>query len=342
MMSHQGFDHGGMVESDCEQFEIIPTDFLAEKGAAWGAQFQFFQTCLDSRLPTAGDTYKLPIFRIFDRGFGSGGKERIVPKEPQHCLGCRGADRSFHVIPEILKRSVEIWSHPVRVSLALPALHGHCFKEARVSVATGSPSFVMVNGSPGFKPAMICCKCACASSMFTLDMSIDPLFPILPPAARIDESRLYLGNLASDCKEYDEALRQYNEAVASRTNFAEAEFGIGWVYRQQGRIEDALAQFDKVIRIQPAHAGAYVALAVIRAEQMNWTAAISDYDKAIGSYEMQIQRLASSINALDKRAASRAVAAEKKRREREKATLESALENIRTSKSSLQQILQTH
>jgi len=137
------------------------------------------------------------------------------------------------------------------------------------------------------------------------------------------EAHYYLGNIASDRKDYDEALRQYGEAVSLRTNYAEAEYGIGWAYRQQGRIEAALSEFDKVIRMLPSNATAYVARADIRVEQMNFTGALADYQKAIEAFETQIQGLTA--------------AAEKKRRERDKASVELALTGARRTKLSIEE-----
>jgi len=154
------------------------------------------------------------------------------------------------------------------------------------------------------------------------------------------EAHYYLGNIASARKDWNEALQRYTDAIASRTNYAEAEYGIGLVYRQQGRVELALSQFDKVIRILPSFTNAYVARADIRAEQMNFTAAQADYQKAIEGFEMQIKDLTAAISALNNRSGSRVAAAEQKRREREKASIEVALTNVRRAKSSVEQALQ--
>jgi tetratricopeptide (TPR) repeat protein len=154
------------------------------------------------------------------------------------------------------------------------------------------------------------------------------------------EAHYYLGNIASDRKDYDEALRQYSEAVSQRTNYVEAEYGIGWAHRQQGRIESALSQFDRVIRMLPSGPNAYVARADIRVEQMNFAGALADYQKAIEAFKTQIQGLTASIAALETRSSSRAAIAEKRRHEREKATAALSLAAARQAKSSIEQAAQ--
>lgn len=148
-----------------------------------------------------------------------------------------------------------------------------------------------------------------------------------------------LGNISYGRKDYDAAKQQYDESLKIRVNYAEAEYGIGWVYRQQSKTDLAVAQFDKVIRMQPRFGDAYVSRGDIRAEQQLFTEALTDYQRAIDSYEEQLKSFNAIIANLESRGSSRAIAAEKKRTERDKARVEAIRERVRKFKSEIEDTL---
>jgi tetratricopeptide (TPR) repeat protein len=119
-------------------------------------------------------------------------------------------------------------------------------------------------------------------------------------------------------------------------NYAEAEYGIGWVYRQQDQTDLALAQFDKVIRLQPRYGDAYLSRGDIRAERRQFQEALADYQKAIEAYEEQIKSFVATIAFAEARGQSRIMQSEKKRAERDKARVEVLLQLTRRYKSEIE------
>ena len=115
-----------------------------------------------------------------------------------------------------------------------------------------------------------------------------------------------------------------------------ALYGIGWVYRQKDRNDEAITQFDKVTRLQPDYGDAHLARGDIRAERHQFIEAIADYNKAIVAYEQQLRYLNAAIAAAEAKSGSRVAQAEKKRTERDKARVEVVMEHARKAKAEVE------
>jgi len=153
------------------------------------------------------------------------------------------------------------------------------------------------------------------------------------------EAYYYLGNISYDRKSYDEAKTRYEQALKIRVNYPEADYGIGWVYRQQDQIDPAYSQFDKVIRMKPNFGDAYMSRGDIYAQRRQYTEALADYQKAIDAYGDQVKGFDATIAFAETRIQSRAMQAEKRRAERDKARVEALIETARRYKSEIEDIL---
>jgi tetratricopeptide (TPR) repeat protein len=78
-------------------------------------------------------------------------------------------------------------------------------------------------------------------------------------------------------KEYDEALREYNRAMHTNPDLAEALWGRGCVHRAKGDTATALADFTKAIDSDPRFGKAYLERAKIRAELGDFDGALADF-----------------------------------------------------------------
>ena len=66
------------------------------------------------------------------------------------------------------------------------------------------------------------------------------------------EKILYnLGTLHLGAKRYPEALDAFRRAVAANTNYAKGYYGLGLIYAETGKGEDARTNFRKVIALEP-------------------------------------------------------------------------------------------
>ena len=66
------------------------------------------------------------------------------------------------------------------------------------------------------------------------------------------EKILYnLGTLHLEAKRYPEALDAFQRAVAANTNYAKGYYGLGLIYAETGKGEDARTNFRKVIALEP-------------------------------------------------------------------------------------------
>jgi tetratricopeptide (TPR) repeat protein len=96
-----------------------------------------------------------------------------------------------------------------------------------------------------------------------------------------------------------QAETQFREALRRVQNF-DAMVGLGMVLRSQGKIDEALVQYQNALRFEqylkdpPREsqlADVYFSRAAIRSELRQFTEAISDYDRAIDIYGRQIKQL---------------------------------------------------
>ena len=91
-----------------------------------------------------------------------------------------------------------------------------------------------------------------------------------------------LGNVHTDCKEYENAISNYQKAIAINYNFASAHNNLGLVFRTLNDFKNAISCYEKAIEIQKDHVGAYHNLALAFKE-------LGKFNEAIKSHEMAIK-----------------------------------------------------
>ena len=78
-----------------------------------------------------------------------------------------------------------------------------------------------------------------------------------------------------------QAISDYNRAVEIDPQFAKAYFGRGFVYAKQGKNELALADYDQAIQLDPKLANVYYNRALIYVAQGQTQQALDDYSQVI-------------------------------------------------------------
>jgi predicted O-linked N-acetylglucosamine transferase (SPINDLY family) len=114
-------------------------------------------------------------------------------------------------------------------------------------------------------------------------------------ASPIPEVMVNLGNVLAQQGNREEALAQYDRALAQRGNFFEALFNRGNLHLESGRSQDALADYEKVLAIRPDVAGIWNnrGTALRRLHRL---------EEALLSYERAVTLAPSHANALTNRA----------------------------------------
>lgn len=94
---------------------------------------------------------------------------------------------------------------------------------------------------------------------------------------------------------YPQALQVIERAVAALPpqmmlppGTAEAYFRLGWLYQNQGQYNQAIADYDKAIELDPKYVFAYNNRGIAYYSQGDYQRAIADYDKAIELDQMYI------------------------------------------------------
>ena len=80
---------------------------------------------------------------------------------------------------------------------------------------------------------------------------------------------------------YDEAIKEYTEAIELAPNFTEAYNTRGIAYVQQGELDQAIADFDKAIELDPELAKAYNNRGYAYYLKGEVAKAVSDFEKCI-------------------------------------------------------------
>ena len=117
-----------------------------------------------------------------------------------------------------------------------------------------------------------------------------------PPRNGVDntadsQAHYLLGNIWLGRDDLVRARTEYEDALKSVLNAANPMFGIGMVAHREGKTDEALAQYEKVVRVAPNFPDVYLARAVIRAERAQFADAIADYNRAITLLGDQIAAL---------------------------------------------------
>ncbi len=90
-----------------------------------------------------------------------------------------------------------------------------------------------------------------------------------------------LGGILYDRGRVDEAIAQFQRALEIQPNYSEAHSGLGGALLQKGEVDEAIAQFQKALEIQPDNTLAHrnLAIALLRKGQLD--EAITHFKKAV-------------------------------------------------------------
>ncbi len=89
------------------------------------------------------------------------------------------------------------------------------------------------------------------------------------------------GNMFKKQKKYEQALADYNSAISYRPEFEKAFNNRGSVYKELNRLDQALADYDKAISFNPDYYMAYNNRGTVFILQSQYPRAIEDLNKAI-------------------------------------------------------------
>jgi tetratricopeptide (TPR) repeat protein len=90
-----------------------------------------------------------------------------------------------------------------------------------------------------------------------------------------------LGLALADQGRIDEAVAQYSEALRLKPDYPEAHNNLGLALAGQGRIDEAMAQYFEALRLQPDFPEAYLDLGAALAGQGRFDEAIAQYSEAL-------------------------------------------------------------
>jgi tetratricopeptide (TPR) repeat protein len=102
------------------------------------------------------------------------------------------------------------------------------------------------------------------------------LFPAQKASAYYERARL-----ESDKFKYDEAIRDFNEAIRLRYRGAEAYWGRGWAYQCKREWDKALKDYARFLRREQNVGQVYFNRGLIFLEQKKWKRARNDFSEAI-------------------------------------------------------------
>jgi tetratricopeptide (TPR) repeat protein len=89
------------------------------------------------------------------------------------------------------------------------------------------------------------------------------------------------GNTFKARGQTDEAIRQYQEALRLKPNYADAHNNLGAALGQKGRTDEAIRQFHEAVRLKPNHADAHNNLGVALGQKGQTDEAIRQFREAI-------------------------------------------------------------
>ena len=104
--------------------------------------------------------------------------------------------------------------------------------------------------------------------------------------ALVERAKFYdnLGDLSAAKGDFDSAVINYTEAIAAKSDYAEAYFDRAAAYEHEQDFDKAIADYRKAIEIKPDYAEAYFALAdIYRRDE------VGDNDEAIAYYSSAIK-----------------------------------------------------
>ena len=89
------------------------------------------------------------------------------------------------------------------------------------------------------------------------------------------------GNYRLEDAQYDEAFKEFTEALQKNPEHVMARLGLATTYMQMGKDNEALQEFNLVIEIQPDLAAAYANRGVLYDRSGQHEKALADYRKAL-------------------------------------------------------------
>ena len=91
----------------------------------------------------------------------------------------------------------------------------------------------------------------------------------------------YAGNALREQRNYEEAVKEYDEAIRIKPDFVDAYLNRGLTKEQSGDLDEAIADYNEAIRLKPDFAEAYYNRGYTKVRNNKREEAIADYDKAI-------------------------------------------------------------
>ena len=104
---------------------------------------------------------------------------------------------------------------------------------------------------------------------------------VTPSQIQNAESYYEQGDKHHDREEFEQALADYNQAIQLNPKYAEAYNNRGGVYHEQGKYDLALADYNQAIQLNPKYAEAYNNRGGVYHEQGKYDLALADYNQAI-------------------------------------------------------------
>ncbi len=95
------------------------------------------------------------------------------------------------------------------------------------------------------------------------------------------ESFYNLGNAYSNKGMYDEAIREYQQALRLKPDFAEAHVNLGIAYAKKGMYDGAIREYQQALEIKPDFAEAYMDLGIAYDNRGMYDEAIREHQKAL-------------------------------------------------------------
>jgi len=89
------------------------------------------------------------------------------------------------------------------------------------------------------------------------------------------------GRVLADQGRIDEAIADYSQALRLDPDFDEAHYNLGYALAGQGRIDEAMAQYSEALRLKPDYAKAHINLGAALASQGRIDEAIAHYSQAL-------------------------------------------------------------